>query len=146
MTMVRLCLLMLAGTLLLTAGCATQSRPSRVGEIGVNTRYEAELAAEREAREFYEYKAPKTGALIRSNPPGALVEWYNENGVWVALGNTPSREIVIEATGKPELFRVSLNGYLTQIRWVAATPSSEGVTVQFELEPELPSDRFIFRD
>ncbi|MBX3458421.1 MAG: hypothetical protein KF696_00485 [Planctomycetes bacterium] len=143
MHMVRLCMLLLA---LLAAGCATQSRPSRVGEVGLNSRYEAELAAEREARHFYDYKAPKTAAIFQSRPPGALVEWYNNDGIWVAVGNTPSREVVIEATGKPELFRVSLAGYLPQIKWIAATPGSSGVTVKFDLEPELPADRMIFRD
>lgn len=143
MHMVRLCVLLLVAV---TAGCATQSRPSRVGEVGLNSRYEAELAAEREARHFYDYKAPKTSAVFHSNPPGALVEWYNEDGIWVAVGSTPSRDVVIEATGKPELFRVSLAGYLPQIKWVASTPGSEGVRVSFELEPELPTDRTIFRD
>jgi hypothetical protein len=145
MTIVRL-FAMLA-LLVIVAGCgASQERPSRVGEVGLSSRYEAEFAAQRAAENFYEFHAPKTGAVIRSTPPGALVEWYNKEGIWVAVGNTPTREIVIEATGKPELFRVSKGGYLPLTRWVAATPSSEGVEVEFILDRDLPTDRMIFRD
>ena len=89
---------------------------------------------------------PKTGARFLSNPPGANVEWFNDDGIWVSVGSTPSREVVVEATGKPELFRVSLQGYLPQTRWVAATPSSQGVTVEFALQRELPSDRFVLSE
>ena len=70
----------------------------------------------------------------------------SSDGQWVSVGNTPTEEIVIEATGKPELFRVSAPGYLSQIRWVAATPNAEGVTVEFTLDPELPNDRFYVGD
>jgi len=128
------------------AGCAAQGRGTQVGEVGFNPRYEREIAAERAAQHYYDYTAPKAGATIRSNPAGALVEWYNDEGVWVAIGNTPTGDITIEATGKPELFRVSAPGFLPQIRWVAVTPSSEAAIVDFELEPELPSDRYFLAD
>jgi hypothetical protein len=138
--------LMLLCAVVLMAGCATQKRPSQVGEVGYNPREERSLAAEEEAQDYYDYKIAKTGAIIRSNPAGALVEWYNSDGIWVSVGNTPTREIVIEATGKPELFRVSAPGFIPQTRWVAATPNSEGVTVSFELDPELPYDRYYIGD
>ncbi|MCB9933594.1 MAG: hypothetical protein H6841_09250 [Planctomycetes bacterium] len=128
------------------AGCASQERGSEVGEVGFNPRYERELAAQRAAEHYYDYTAPKAGATIRSNPAGALIEWYNDEGIWVSIGNTPTNDIVIEATGKPELFRVSAPGFLPQIRWVAVTPSSEAAVVDFELEPELPSDRYFLGD
>lgn len=128
------------------AGCAAQGRGTQVGEVGFNPRDEREIAAERAAQHYYDYTAPKAGATIRSNPAGALVEWYNDEGVWVAIGNTPTGDITIEATGKPELFRVSAPGFLPQIRWVAVTPSSEAAVVSFELEPELPSDRYFLAD
>ena len=130
----------------LCSGCATQSRSSDVGDVGFNSRQERELAAEKSAQNYYRYITPKAGAVIRSNPTGALVEWYNNDGTWVSVGNTPTQDIVIEATGRPELFRVSAPGYLPQIRWVATTPNSEGVTVNFELDPELPSDRYYLND
>lgn len=130
-------------SLLLLAGCASQTRPSEIGSIGVNTRYEKELAAELEARNYYDGHTPKIGAYIRSNPPGAVVEWYNDDGIWVHVGNTPTKDIVIEGTGKPELFRVSAPGYLPKIEWVAATRNSSSVEVEFELQPELPTDRYL---
>jgi len=130
----------------LLAGCASQVRPSKVGEVGFNPRQEKALAAEEEASNYYDYKIPKSGAVIRSNPTGAMVEWYNPDGIWVSVGTTPTEEIVIEATGKPELFRVSAAGFLPQVRWVATTPSSEGVVVTFELDRELPYDRYYIGD
>jgi hypothetical protein len=128
------------------AGCASQTRPSQVGEVGLNPRHERALQAEREAQDYYDYKTPKTGAIIRSNPAGALVEWYNPDGIWVSVGTTPTLEIVIEATGKPELFRVSASGYMPQIRWVASMPNSEGVVVSFELDRDLAYDRYYIGD
>ncbi|GIK51337.1 MAG: hypothetical protein HUU03_09735 [Planctomycetaceae bacterium] len=120
-------------------GCASsQARPSRVGEIGLNSAYERALSAENNARRTYEFSAPKTGALIRSEPPGATIEWLNHDGTWVTVGSTPSKQIVIEATGKPELFRVSRLGFLPQTRWVASTGGRGNVEVMFELEPDLP--------
>jgi hypothetical protein len=131
---------------ILLTGCATQKRPSQVGEVGYNPRGERALQAEMEAQDYYDYNTPKAGATIRSNPAGALVEWYNPDGIWVSVGTTPTLEIVIEATGKPELFRVSAPGYLPQIRWVATTPNSEGVVVSFELDRELDYDRYYIGD
>lgn len=139
---VPLCLVLIAG-----AGCATQERQqSEVGEVGFNSRYEVERHAARQAQRLYDYQTPKAGAVIRSNPAGALVEWYNDDGIWVAVGNTPTDSIVVEATGKPELFRVSAPGFMPEIRWVAAMPSNEAVVVQIELERELPHDRFDVND
>jgi hypothetical protein len=126
----------------LCGGCATQGRTSQVGDIGFNPRQERELAAKKAAENYYEYDTPKAGAKILSNPAGALVEWYNDDGQWVSVGTTPTEDVVIEATGRPELFRVSAPGYMPAIRWVAVTPSSEGVTVKFDLEPELPADQY----
>lgn len=144
MTIARIGLFACFGALVLFgAGCASQVRPSNVGETGFNPKAERALLAEREARDYYEYKIPKTVATIRSSPDGALVEWYNSDGQWVSIGNTPTEQIVIEATGKPELFRVSAPGYLPEIRWVAATPNSEGVDVEFQLEPDLPHGRYV---
>jgi histidinol-phosphate/aromatic aminotransferase/cobyric acid decarboxylase-like protein len=131
---------------ILLTGCATQKRPSQVGEVGYNPRGERALQAEMEAQDYYDYNTPKAGATIRSNPAGALVEWYNPDGIWVSVGTTPTLEIVIEATGKPELFRVSAPGYMPQIRWVATTPNSEGVVVSFELDRELDYDRYYIGD
>lgn len=138
---VPLCLLIIA-----CAGCATQERQGQVGEVGYNPRHEIELHAEMQARHYYDYKTPKAGATIRSNPAGALVEWYNDEGIWVSVGNTPTEEIVVEATGKPELFRVSAPGFMPEIRWIAALPSTEGVIVEVELQRELPHDRFDVSD
>lgn len=144
MAIARICLLACAGLLIaFSTACATQERPSRVGDIGINPAYQRRLSVEREAMNYYDYRTPKTTAVIRSNPAGALVEWYNSDGQWVAIGNTPTRDVVIEATGKPELFRVSAPGYLPEIRWVATTPSSEGVDVQFQLDPDLPYGRYV---
>ncbi|MBZ0136598.1 MAG: hypothetical protein K8I27_09520 [Planctomycetes bacterium] len=136
-SIVPLCLLAV-----MLVGCAAQERQAQVGEVGFNPRHEVELHAEMQARNYYDYKTPKAGAVIRSNPAGALVEWYNDDGIWVAVGNTPTEQVVIEATGKPELFRVSAPGFMPAIRWVSAMPSAEGVEVDFELERELPHDRF----
>ncbi len=130
-------LLLLAGTLI--SGCASsQARPSRVGEVGLNSAYERALSEQSNVRHTYEFNAHKTGAIIRSEPPGAVVEWMNKEGMWVVVGSTPTREIVIEATGKPELFRVSREGYLPQTQWVASTGGRQSVDVLFELQPDLP--------
>lgn len=147
MAFARFFMLVFAGIIALVAtGCSTQGRSAEVGEVGFNPRQERELAAENFAGNYYNYKTPKAGAIIRSNPAGALVEWYNSDGQWVSVGNTPTQEIVIEATGKPELFRVSAPGYMSKIRWVATTPSAEGVTVEFTLDPDLPNDRYYIGD
>ena len=130
-------LLLFAGTLL--TGCASsQARPSRVGEVGLNSAFERALSEQSNVRHTYEYNAHKTGAIIRSEPPGAVVEWMNKDGMWVVVGSTPTREIVIEATGKPELFRVSREGYLSQTQWVASTGGRHNVEVMFELQLDLP--------
>jgi hypothetical protein len=138
--MVPLCLLVVL------AGCTTQDRKAQVGEVGFNPRQEIELHAELRARNYYDYRTPKAGAVIRSNPAGALVEWYNNDGIWVAVGNTPTSKIVVEATGKPELFRVSAPGFMSQIRWIAAMPSTDGVEVEIELMRELPNHRLYIGD
>lgn len=145
MTVIRLSLL--AALALFIAGCASQVRPAKVGDVGgVDRTQQRAMQAELNARDAYENMTPKTGAIFHSNPPGANVEWYNDEGIWVSVGATPSREVVIEATGKPELFRVSLPGYLPQTRWVAATPSAKGVTIEFALQRELASDRYILSE
>jgi len=145
MTVIRLSLL--AALAVFFAGCASQTRPSKVGDVGgVDRMQERALQAEMRTRDTYEYMTPKTGAKFLSNPPGASVEWFNDDGIWVHVGSTPSREVVIEATGKPELFRVSLPGYLPQTRWVAATPSAKGVTIEFAMQRELASDRYILSE
>ena len=148
MAFARLCMLVCVTTLLVvvTTACSSQERRGEVGEIGFNPRLERELQAEKEAAQYYDYNTPKAGAIIRSNPAGALVEWYNADGQWVAVGNTPTEQIVIEATGRPELFRVSAPGFMSQIRWVAATPNSEGVDIEFTLDPELPNERYYIGD
>jgi len=130
-------LLLLAGTLI--SGCASsQARPSRVGEVGLNSAFERALSEQDKVRYTYEYNARKAGAVIRSEPPGAIVEWMNREGIWVVVGSTPTKEIVIEATGKPELFRVSREGYLPQTQWVASTGGSKNVDIMFELHQDLP--------
>ena len=129
-----------------SAACATQERQGQIGEVGYNPRHEVELHAELQARNYYDYKTPKAGATIRSNPAGALVEWFNDDGIWVSVGNTPTEQVVVEATGKPELFRVSAPGFMPEIRWIAAMPNVEGVEVNVELERELPHDRFDVND
>ena len=129
---------LLAVLALLLAGCSTQRRSSRVGEIA---REVSHLAVE-QARNHYDFHAPKTGLTIYSEPAGAIIEWMGPEGRWLSVGSTPSSEITIEATGKPELFRLMLQGYLPQTRWVAATPSSESVSITFRLEPELPGRYF----
>lgn len=133
-----------AAAVLLAAGCATQKREAtKVGQVGINTAEERAIVDSLETSKFYEYNTPKTGVVLRSNPPGALVEWLNNDGLWVSVGTTPTLQIAIEATGRPELFRVSMGGYLPEIRWVAATPASQSVTVEFNLERELKQDRFV---
>lgn len=145
MTVIRLSLL--AALALFFAGCASQVRPAKVGDVGgVDRTQERAHQAELRTRDAYENHTPKTNARFISNPAGANVEWYNDDGIWVSVGSTPSREVVIEATGKPELFRISLPGYLPQTRWVAATPSSKGVVIELALQRELPSDRYILSE
>lgn len=122
----------------LMASCASQARPDSAGIVGENTTQESVYQAEMEARDFYSEYAPKTYAYIRSEPAGALVEWYNSDGLWVTVGTTPSDGIAIEATGKPELFRISAPGYLPMTRWIAATEGSDKVEVSVPLEPDLP--------
>ena len=133
---------LLAVLALLLAGCSTQRRSSRVGEIGRNSAREVSDLAVEQARNHYDFHAPKTGLTIYSEPAGAIIEWMGPEGRWLSVGSTPSSEITIEATGKPELFRLMLQGYLPQTRWVAATPSSESVSITFRLEPELPGRYF----
>lgn len=146
MAMFRLCVLPALAVLLFVSGCAHQSRPNRVGDTGYDVRHERSMAAARRARAHYDYVAPKASATIRSNPEGALVEWYNKDGIWVAVGTTPAYEIVIEATGKPELFRVSKDGYLSQTKWVAAVSGTPRVDVEFVLNRDLDPFQHTFRD
>jgi hypothetical protein len=118
-------------------GCASQARPpAAVGDVDVDPFTLRSGNAARDVGMHYDQITPKVGASIRSNPSGALIEWYNAEGTWVAIGNTPTREVVIEGTGRPELFRVTAPGYLPQIRWVAATPGARTVEVEFFLEPD----------
>lgn len=138
--MARFCLPAFLFVLLFVAGCATQSRPSKVGDTDYDARAERHLQAERDVEDHYDQVVPRTSTVIRSNPPGALVEWFNDEGTWVAIGNTPTSEVVIEATGRPELFRVSAPGYLPKTRWVAAMPDGVGEEVSFELIPAGPGD------
>ncbi|MBE7493104.1 MAG: hypothetical protein HS108_15290 [Planctomycetes bacterium] len=145
MTVIRLSLL--AALAFCFAGCASQVRPAKTGDVGgIDRTQQRAMQAELYARDAYENMTPKTVVRFVSNPPGAEVEWYNDDGLWVTVGSTPSREVVIEATGKPELFRISLPGYLPQTRWVAATPSAKGVLVELSLQRELPADRFILSE
>lgn len=145
MTTVRLSLL--AALVVLFSGCASQVRTGNVGQRGpVDETRERTLAAELQVSGFYDSRTPKTGAMFESSPPGAQVEWFDNNGRWITVGTTPSLEIVIEATGKPELFRVSMPGYLSQTRWVAATRGSRAVRVGFAMQRELPYDRFVLSE
>lgn len=146
MAILRVCALPALAVLLLLSGCSHQARPNRVGETGFDPRHERSMAAERRAHLHYEYAAPKASATILSNPEGALLEWYNHEGVWVAVGTTPVHEVVIEATGKPELFRVSKDGYLPQSRWVAAVSGTPTVAIEFFLDRDLDPNHRAFRD
>src|SRR5690606_11450259 len=129
------------------AGCSSpQVKPNKVGEVGFDSRYEAEHSARRAALNYYDTRAAKTSAVIHSTPVGALVEWQNREGIWVAVGNTPTSPIVIEATGRPELFRVSAPGFLPATQRIAAPPSTQGIRVDFTLVPELPLSQRIFTD
>ena len=142
-------LLLLGLGSLFLAGCVSQVRSGAalVGETGpVDRAHQRAVTASLSAEDRYEYRTPKIGALFNSIPPGADIEWLNDDRVWVTVGTTPSLEIVIEATGKPELFRVSMPGYLPQTRWVAATPGSANVAVNIELQRDLALDRSILSD
>jgi len=130
---------------LIGIGCASQSRPAKVGEIGMNSFQEKMVQAEAQAQRHYDFVVPKTTAIIRSQPPGALVEWFNSDGVWVAIANTPTPGMVIESSGKPELIRLTMPGYLPLTRWIAAPPNSRAIEVSFELKLEAPEDDFIGR-
>jgi hypothetical protein len=145
MTPVRFVLLALVATMAL--GCSSPGRSAEVGEVGpVDRSRERAVMSSMAAEAWYDSRTPKTGALINSSPPGALVEWLNRDNVWVTVGSTPSLEIVIEATGKPELVRVSMAGYMSQSRWIAATPGSRAVAIDFQLQRELPTDRQFLRN
>jgi histidinol-phosphate/aromatic aminotransferase/cobyric acid decarboxylase-like protein len=145
MTPVRIALLALIATL--TFGCASGGESAQVGERGpVDRSAERAVLSSMAAEAWYDSRTPKTGALINSSPPGALVEWLNRDNIWVTVGSTPSIEIVIEATGKPELVRVSMPGYMSQSRWIAATPGSRAVAIDFQLQRELPTDRRFLRN
>lgn len=147
MALTRLSLLVLVLGLL--AGCAGQARTgaARVGDVdSVDRTQSRQLAAQRRAEAQYDSVTPLTSATFQSNPPGATVEWYSRDGLWVNVGSTPSREVVIEGTGRPELFRFSMPGYQSQTRWVASTPNSKGVNVEVQLLRDLPADRFILGD
>jgi hypothetical protein len=138
-------LLALFGTL--GFGCSSPGESARVGERGpVDRSHERAVMSSMAAEAWYESRTPKIGALINSSPPGAMVEWLNRDNVWVTVGSTPSLEIVIEATGKPELVRVSMPGYMSQSRWIAGTPGSKAVQVDFQLQRELPTDRRYLRN
>ncbi|MHC4839535.1 MAG: hypothetical protein ACYTDT_01055 [Planctomycetota bacterium] len=137
----RITLLLLGVVLTLVCSCASQGRASQVGEIGLNSSYEAARNAELFSQNFYDYKTPKVGVNFESDPEGAMVEWHNDDGMWVTVGSTPTEEVVIEATGKPELFRISQTGYLSQVRWVATLPNVEEVTIKVQLEKDLSPER-----
>lgn len=142
MSVVRL--LVVAAFAVLMLGCAAQGRTAEVGEMGpVDKTQQRAVQAALAAEAWYDSRTPKTGAMINSIPPGAMVEWLNQDREWVTVGTTPSLEIVIEATGKPELVRVSMPGYMAQTRWIAATPGSRAVALDFQLQRELPTDRKI---
>ncbi|MDC1142997.1 hypothetical protein OAU50_07895 [Planctomycetota bacterium] len=137
----RMALFLLGVVAATVCGCATQSRASRVGEVGLNSKYEAARDAELNSQNYYDYRTPKVGVTFESDPEGALVEWHNNDGVWVTVGSTPTEDIVIEATGKPELFRVSQTGYIPQIRWIASLPNVDEVSVKIHLDKDLAPQR-----
>ncbi len=88
----------------LMASCASQARPDSAGIVGENTTQESVYQAEMEARDFYSEYAPKTYAYIRSEPAGALVEWYNSDGLWVTGGTKPSEGSPLKPLANPNCF------------------------------------------
>ena len=130
-------LLLIAGTLI--SGCASsQARPSRVGEVGLNSAFERALSEQDKVRHTYEYKAGEEDASLSTLSPNTAAAGGGIVNERYVVGSTPTREIVIEATGKPELFRVSREGYLPQTQWVASTGGSKNIEVLFELHLDLP--------
>lgn len=119
-------------------GCASQHRVSKVGS---DTESRPSGAARLATRYSYDFQAPSVEVIFKSKPEGALIEWRNDDDNWVALGPTPSEDVLIEATGKPELFRISHSGYMSQSRWVSTIPSAKAVEVHVVLEKDLAPDR-----
>ena len=140
--------LAVAAALLIPAlgGCANQHRPNTVGSTDFDKVTDRVGRSTSRAETYYDNRTPKTTARIRSEPAGALVEWQNAEGIWVAIGNTPTREVVIEGTGRPELFRISAPGFMPRTQWVAATGSQDKVDVNIVLDRELPGAYYIRDD
>ncbi|MCC6575495.1 MAG: hypothetical protein IT462_17085 [Planctomycetes bacterium] len=128
------------------SGCASQHRPNTVGSVEYDKISERAGRSTRSAEAYYDQRTPKTTARLNSEPPGALVEWQNSQGIWVTIGNTPTREVVIEGTGRPELFRISAPGFMTRTQWIAATGPQDKVEVTVLLDRELPSGYYVRDD
>ncbi|MCK6439954.1 MAG: PEGA domain-containing protein [Planctomycetes bacterium] len=64
--------------------------------------------------------APQRRLTIESDPEGAMVEIFDENKDWITVGSTPTlKPLLLEATGKVYLIRISKQGYYSEVKRVA---------------------------
>ncbi|MEE9312841.1 MAG: hypothetical protein V3V10_10580 [Planctomycetota bacterium] len=130
-------LLFSMGVMLATiCGCASQTKNTMVGEPEVkfdcNNRMDSKS---------YAFHTSRVEVVFASQPTGALVEWNDGRGQWIAVGSTPMENVAIEATGKPELFRISQEGYLPQIRWVKTQANIEKMNIEINLVKDITPNR-----
>ena len=130
-------LLFSMGVMLATiCSCSSQTKNTMVGEPVVRFDYNNRMDSKN-----YSYHSPSVEIVFESQPTGALVEWNDGRGQWMAVGSTPMENIAIEATGKPELFRISQEGYLPQIRWVKTQADVEKVNIEINLVKDITPNR-----
>lgn len=92
---------------------------------------------EKDAEYFdrWDWRVPHGVVNLYSEPPGALIEMYNDWGNWVSVGSTPNNPgIKLEATGRKYLVRLTKPGYYPEVHWVAIQPGNRNLSITYPLK------------
>jgi len=89
----------------------------------------------------WDWRVPHGQIFLHTDPPGALIEVFDDYGNWVAIGSTSTNPgIKIEATGKKYLVRLSKPGYYPEVHWVAMEPGNRISNIMFPMTKNVYTD------
>lgn len=91
--------------------------------------------------------APHAQLELETSPMGATIEILNEENEWTTVGSTPNiRPIVLEATGKTYIFRVSKRGYYDEVVRVSLNQRNAHITVPLRKDVFVDPEDYMHTD
>ena len=84
-------------------------------------------------KDRYDWNVPHGKVFIETSPQGALLEIYQDEE-WMVVGSTPcEKPIMLEATQKPHLIRVTKPGYYPEVHRVVLPGATRDTHINIPL-------------